>query len=576
MLNYELAQIFYAIADFLDIEGVAWKPQAYKKVARVLENLREDVEVIYDKKGIKGLMEIEGVGQAIAEKIEEYIHTGEIQEYNKLKKGLPKGIGQLLDIGSLGPKKVAVLYKELKIKNLKDLEKAIKKNKIAELPGFGIKTQDNILAGIEMMKRGSERMLLGEALPIARELVKELKKLKEVQQVEIAGSLRRRKETIGDIDILVSSKAPNKVMNSFTSLGYVDRILAKGETKSSVFLSAGIQADLRVINPAVFGAALQYFTGSKEHNIKLRSIAHNKGYKLSEYGLFNNKTGKLIAGKTEAEIYKKLGRSYIEPELRENLNEIELAKENKLPKLVELKDIKGDFHMHTIASDGVNSAEEMAIAAKKFGYKYIAITDHTKYDRIANGLKEDEMLEYAKRIKELNKKIKGIKIFAGAEVAILSDGNLDYADDVLKKLDVVIASLHSGFKQEKDASTKRVLKALDNKYVDIFGHPTGRLIHQREPIRFDLPETFKLCKDRKIMLEINSSPSRLDLKDTDIKQAIDIGCNFVINTDSHATSHFYGLEFGVATARRGWATPNHIINTKPLNQLPKYFRKLKI
>ena len=576
MLNYELAQIFYAIADFLDIEGVAWKPQAYKKVARVLENLREDVEVIYDKKGIKGLMEIKGVGQAIAEKIEEYIHTGEIQEYNKLKKGLPKGIGQLLDIGSLGPKKVAVLYKELKIKNLKDLEKAIKKNKIAELPGFGIKTQDNILAGIEMMKRGSERMLLGEALPIARELVKELKKLKEVQQVEIAGSLRRRKETIGDIDILVSSKAPNKVMNSFTSLGYVDRILAKGETKSSVFLSAGIQADLRVINPAVFGAALQYFTGSKEHNIKLRSIAHNKGYKLSEYGLFNNKTGKLIAGKTEAEIYKKLGRSYIEPELRENLNEIELAKENKLPKLVELKDIKGDFHMHTIASDGVNSAEEMAIAAKKFGYKYIAITDHTKYDRIANGLKEDEMFEYAKRIRELNKKIKGIKIFAGAEVAILSDGNLDYADDVLKKLDVVIASLHSGFKQEKDASTKRVLKALDNKYVDIFGHPTGRLIHQREPIRFDLPETFKLCKDRKIMLEINSSPSRLDLKDTDIKQAIDIGCNFVINTDSHATSHFYGLEFGVATARRGWATPNHIINTKPLNQLPKYFRKLKI
>ena len=576
MLNYELAQIFYAIADFLDIEGVAWKPQAYKKVARVLENLREDVEVIYDKKGIKGLMEIEGVGQAIAEKIEEYIHTGEIQEYNKLKKGLPKGIGQLLDIGSLGPKKVAVLYKELKIKNLKDLEKAIKKNKIAELPGFGIKTQDNILAGIEMMKRGSERMLLGEALPIARELVKELKKLREVQQVEIAGSLRRRKETIGDIDILVSSKAPNKVMNSFTSLGYVDRILAKGETKSSVFLSAGIQADLRVINPAVFGAALQYFTGSKEHNIKLRSIAHNKGYKLSEYGLFNNKTGKLIAGKTEAEIYKKLGRSYIAPELRENLNEIELAKENKLPKLVELKDIKGDFHMHTIASDGVNSAEEMAIAAKKFGYKYIAITDHTKYDRIANGLKEDEMFEYAKRIRELNKKIKGIKIFAGAEVAILSDGNLDYADDVLKKLDVVIASLHSGFKQEKDASTKRVLKALDNKYVDIFGHPTGRLIHQREPIRFDLPETFKLCKDRKIMLEINSSPSRLDLKDTDIKQAIDIGCNFVINTDSHATSHFYGLEFGVATARRGWATPNHIINTKPLNQLPKYFRKLKI
>src|SRR3989344_4512500 len=320
MLNYELAQIFYAIADFLDIEGVAWKPLAYKKAARVLENLREDVEVIYDKKGIKGLMEIEG---------------------------------------------------------------------------------------------------LGEALPIARKLVEDLKQIKEVWQVEIAGSLRRRKETIGDIDILVSSKAPNKVMNSFTSLGYVDRILAKGETKSSVFLSAGIQADLRVINPAVFGAALQYFTGSKEHNIKLRSIAHNKGYKLSEYGLFNNKTGKLIAGKTEAEIYKKLGRSYIAPELRENLNEIELAKENKLPKLVELKDIKGDFHMHTIASDGVNSAEEMVIAAKKFGYKYIAITDHTKYDRIANGLKEDEMLEYAKRIKELNKKIKGIKIFVGAEVAIL-------------------------------------------------------------------------------------------------------------------------------------------------------------
>ena len=414
MLNYELAQIFYAIADFLDIEGVAWKPQAYRKVARILENLREDVEVIYDKKGIKGLMEIEGVGQAIAEKIEEYIHTGEIEEYDKLKKGLPKGIGQLLDIGSLGPKKVAALYQKLKIKNIKDLENAIKKNKVAELPGFGIKTQENISAGIEMMKRSSERMLLGEALPIARKLVEELKKIKEVEQIEIAGSLRRRKETIGDIDILIASKNPNKIMTAFTSLNYVDRVLAKGETKSSVFLSSGIQADLRVINPKVFGAALQYFTGSKEHNIKLRSLAQNKGYKLSEYGLFNNKTGKLVAGKTEAEIYKKLGRSYIAPELRENLNEIELAKGNKLPKLVELKDIQGDFHMHTIASDGINSAEEMAEAAKKFGYKYIAITDHTKYDRIANGLKEDEMLEHARRIRDLNKKIKGIKIFAGA------------------------------------------------------------------------------------------------------------------------------------------------------------------
>ena len=576
MLNYNLAQIFYEIADFLDIEGVAWKPQAYRKAARTIENLQEDVEEIYNEKGIKGLLEIEGIGQALAEKIEEYIHTGEIKEYNKLKKGLPKGISELLEIGGLGSKKVAVLYQKLKIKNIKELEFAIKKNKVAEMPGFGQKTQENILAGIQLHKHGTERMLLGEALPIARQLVSELKKLKEAQQIEIAGSLRRKKETIGDIDILISSKNPVKVMDKFTSLSYVKRILAKGPTKSSVYLSSDIQVDLRVIDPKVFGAALQYFTGSKEHNIKLRGIAQNNGYKLSEYGLFNKKTGKLVAGKTEEEIYKKLGRQYIEPELRENYNEIELAKDKKLPKLVELKDIKGDFHMHTIASDGANTAEEMALAAKKFGYEYIAITDHTKYDRIANGLNEKEMLEHAKRIRDLNKKIKGIKIFAGAEVAILADGSLDFPEDVLKKLDIVVASLHSGFKQDKDAATKRVLKALDNKYVDIFGHPTGRIIHKREPIKFNMPEVLKLCKERKVLLEINSSPSRLDLKDTDIKQAIDIGCKFVIDTDSHAASHFYGLEYGVATARRGWATPDHIVNTKPLNQLHRYFRKLKL
>ena len=576
MLNYDLAQIFYEIADFLDIEGVAWKPQAYRKAARTIENLQEDVEEIYNEKGIKGLLEIEGIGQALAEKIEEYIHTGELKDYSKLKKSLPKGISELLEIGGLGPKKVAILYQKLKIKNIKELEFAIKKNKVAEMPGFGQKTQENILAGIQLHKHGTERMLLGEALPIARQLVSELKKLKEAQQIEIAGSLRRKKETIGDIDILISSKNPVKVMDKFTSLSYVKRILAKGPTKSSVYLSSDIQVDLRVIDPKVFGAALQYFTGSKEHNIKLRGIAQNNGYKLSEYGLFNKKTGKLVAGKTEEEIYKKLGRQYIEPELRENYNEIELAKDKKLPKLVELKDIKGDFHMHTIASDGANTAEEMALAAKKFGYEYIAITDHTKYDRIANGLNEKEMLEHAKRIRDLNKKIKGIKIFAGAEVAILADGSLDFPEDVLKKLDIVVASLHSGFKQDKDAATKRVLKALDNKYVDIFGHPTGRIIHQREPIKFNMPEVLKLCKERKVLLEINSSPSRLDLKDTDIKQAIDIGCKFVIDTDSHAASHFYGLEYGVATARRGWATPDHIVNTKPLNQLHRYFRKLKL
>lgn len=573
MKNLEIARIFFEIADILELQNIAWKPQAYRKAARSIETLSEDIEDIYQKKREQGLKEIPGIGENLARKIAQYIQTGKINEYEKLKKTLPKGMEELMHIHGIGAKKAMTLYKKLKITSIKQLEESAKKGKIKKIEGFGEKSEQDILRGIQLAKQSKERMLLGDALQIARELTKKLKTLKEIQQLEISGSLRRRKETIRDIDILAISTNASKIMNFFTTMPDVKTVLAKGETKSTIILNNSIQADIRVLDKKSYGAALQYFTGNKDHNIKLRQIAIKKGYKLSEYGLFDVKNNKFLCGHSEEEVYKKLGLQYIEPELRENTGEIEAALKRKLPKLLKYDEIKGDLHLHTNWSDGTSTPETMIQAAITIGYKYVAITDHSKSEHIANGMKENRLLKYIVEMDKLNKKYSDkIKIFTGAEVSILADGKLDYADKYLKKLDWVVASVHSRFKQTKEEMTKRILNAIENPYVKCLGHPTGRLIHEREPYEADFEKIFQKAKETKVALEINSFPQRLDLKDTHIKTALEIGAKLAINTDSHNENHLRYIELGIAQARRGWAEAKDVINTLPIKKFEKHLR----
>ncbi|MBL7100598.1 MAG: DNA polymerase/3'-5' exonuclease PolX [Nanoarchaeota archaeon] len=569
MKNQEIAQIFYNIADILEMKRVEWKPRAYRKAARTLESLSTPVENIYKDGGIKALEEIPGVGEGLAKKIEQYIKTGKIKEYEKLKKALPKGLVDLMKVQGLGPKKAQKLYKKLGIKSIKDLEKAAKKHKIQKIKTFKEKTEENILKGIELFKQKKGRMLLGLALPQSREIISQLKKIKGVQQIEAAGSLRRMKETIGDIDILVTSRHPKLVVNFFTRMPSVKRVLAKGDTKSAVILKTGLQVDVRVLAPSSFGSALQYFTGSKDHNIKLRAIAIKKGFKLSEYGLFTKKGNKRVAGRTEEEVYRKLSLPYIEPELRENNGEIEVAKKRNLPKLICLKDIRGDSHVHTKNSDGTNTIKEIAEACKKLGYEYVCITDHSKTAVITHGLTEKRLEKQIREIRKLDKKIKGIKILAGTEVDILGDGKLDFSNEILKKLDVVTASIHKKFKLSKKKMTERILNAMSNENVDILAHPTGRLLGERKAYDFDFDKVFKAAKDTRTALEINAQPKRLDLNGYLVKEAKKYGVKFVVATDSHSTEQLRNIELGVATARRGWCEKKDVINTLPLKRFLK-------
>lgn len=571
MKNQEIAQIFYNIADILEMQNIQWKPIAYRKAARALESLSEPIEDIYKQGGIKALEEIPGIGEGLAKKIIQYLEKGKIDEYELLKKSLPKGLLDLVKVQGIGPKKAQMLYKKLDIKSVKDLEKAAKKHLIQKLETFKEKTEENILKGIELFKQKKERMLLGLALPQAREIISKLEKVEGVQHAEAAGSLRRMKETIGDIDLLVTSKDPMPVMESFTKMSSVKRILAKGETKSSVILKTGLQADVRVLEPSSFGSALQYFTGNKDHNIKLRTIAIKKGLKLSEYGLFTKK-GDKVAGKTEEGVYKKLGLPYIEPELREDTGEIEAAMKGKLPKLITSKDIRGDFHVHTKASDGVNTIKEIAEFCKKLGYEYVCIADHSKSTTIANGLTEKQIEKQIKEVRELDKKIEGIRILIGAEVDILEDGRLDFPDSILKKMDVVTASIHRKFKMGKEKMTERILKAMNNDNVDVIGHPTGRLIGEREGYDLNFEKIFQAAKNTETALEINSQLKRLDLNGALVKDAKNYGVNFAVCTDAHSLTQLRFMELGVAMARRGWCEKKDVINTLSLKDLLKHLK----
>ena len=571
MKNTLVAELLRNIAQLLEIKGeLVFKIRAYEKAALVIENLEEDIEETW-KKG--KLDDIPCVGEALTGKISEFLKTGKLDYYEKLKKEVPVDMEELGRVEGLGPKTILKLYKKYKIKNLRELETAAKQGKIQKIEGLGPILEKNILKSIAFAKTTGKRFLLGHALDIADELKAKLKKLKDADKVEIAGSLRRMKETIGDIDILITSKNPGKVIEFFASMEDAADVLAKGSTKASVRLKEGLQADLRVVDEKIYGAALLYFTGNKQHNILLRKIAIKKGMKLSEYGVFDKKTSRLLAGKTEEECYKKLGLRYLEPEIREDGGEIEASIKNKLPKLISYNDLKGDLQMHTKWSDGNNTIMEMAQAAKKLGHEYICITDHVgKTFRIANSLDEKRVKKQRKEIEKANKSLKGIIILQGGEVNIMDGGNLDMKDSVLKELDIVLASIHSGFKNSREKLTKRIIAAMENEHVDIIAHPTGRLINQRPAYELDFEKILEKAKETKTVLEINTHPERMDLNDTNVRTALKYGIKLSIGTDSHDAGQLRNYRLGIAIARRAWANSKDIINTYPVKDMLKLLK----
>jgi DNA polymerase (family 10) len=583
MKNLEIAQIFREIAKILEIKGDnPFRIRAYERAAQNIEGLTEDIESFIKE---DTLTQIPGIGKYLADKIKEFSKSGRLKAYEDLKKKLPGGLLDLLNIPFVGPKTAKLLYEKLKIKNISGLEAAIRKNKLQGIFGIKEKTIGNILKGIEILKRGKERMTLARGTLIAEEFVRALERLPEVKKISTAGSLRRQKETVRDIDILVISAQPQKVIGIFTKIPSVKDILAEGETKSSVRTKDDVQIDCRVVEEKSFGAALLYFTGSKNFNIKLRQLAIRKGLKINEYGVFSakkiggfaknrgEKKNKFIAGKTEQEIFKLLGLSYVEPEMREDTGEIELALKGKLPELVEQGDLKGDLHVHSTYSDGSNSIEEIVASCRKRGYSYVAVTDHSQSLKVAHGLSITDLKKKKRQIESLNKKLKGFKILYGTEVDIDSNGKIDYRDEVLKDFDVVVAAIHSGFKQSKEQLTKRIIKACRNKYVHIIAHPTGRLWGTREAYDIDLDEILKVAKETNTHLEINAFPERLDLNDLNAHRAKEMGVKLAIGTDAHTIGQLETVKFGISVARRGWLIKDDVINTLGVEDLLKVLKK---
>jgi DNA polymerase (family 10) len=563
--NTEIARIFHSTADLLEIKGDnPFKVRAYQKAAQNIESLTEELSEI----ALRGELEkISGIGKDLAQKILEMLQTKKLGAFEELRLEIPEGLLELIAVPGLGPKKAKLLYDKMGIQTMEALEEAARADRLKDLPGFGAKTEENILAGIELVRRGRERMLLGRALPLAQGIMANLAAMPEVHQISEAGSLRRRRETVRDIDILITSSDPEKVMDAFTSPFQVREVLAKGGTKASVLTSEGMQVDLRVVEPATYGAALAYFTGSKAHNIRLREMANRMGLKVSEYGVFRDKDQVRVAGKTEEEIYRILGLLYIPPELREDRGEIEAALEGRLPHLVELSDIRGDLHCHSRWSDGAHPIREMAEAARKKGYPYVALTDHSQSLGIARGLSPELVEKQIGEIAQLNRQLKGFTILPGTEVDILKDGSLDLPDAILARLSVVVASVHSSFKQNREVITARIIRAMRNPYVTILGHPTGRLLGEREAYDVDLEQVIKAARDTGTFLEVNAYPQRLDLDDIHCKRAKELGVTMAIGTDSHTISQLEQMPFGVAVARRGWLERKNLLNTLNLDDL---------
>lgn len=575
MVNDTLADIFQKMSIYLEMLDIPFKPRAYERAALEIRQYPEDLSEIYKKRGLKGLDAIPSIGKGIAEKIEEYLKTGHIREYEILKKKMPVEVSEITAIEGLGPKMLKTLYKELKIKNIADLEKAARLGKIRLLPGFGRKTEENILQGIAFLKQSGGRKILGYVLPVAQKIEESLKSVPGVQKTAICGSLRRMQDTIGDIDLLVITTNPKKVNEAFIALEGVQSVYTHGPTRSSVRLKIGIDADLRVVSPEMFGSALQYFTGDKSHNVALRKRARAKKMKLNEYGLFRG--NKRVAGKTEEEIYQALGMQYIPPEIRTNSGEIEAAEKQTLPHLLPYGSVKGDLQVHSSWTDGSASIQQMAQAARSLGHSYIAITDHTQSLAMTGGLNEKKLRDQRKEIDRLNASFKkrriNFRILQGAEVNILKDGSLDIPLSARKRLDIVGIAVHSHFKMSRSDMTRRLIRAIQQPEVHILYHPTGRIINKRPPYVFDFEAVCRAAKKQNVALEIDAYPDRTDLHDDYIRTAIKHHVKLVINTDAHAPEHLRFIKLGEAQARRGWTEKKDILNTMELNKLLAHFGK---
>jgi DNA polymerase (family X) len=566
MKNTAIAKVFQDIADLLELKGEnVFKIRAYQKAARAIEHHPREVKIMIEEG--EELRDIVGVGEAIAKKTTELVTTGKLGYYENLKAEFPEGITNLLAIPGIGPKTANRLSRDLGVSSVDGLEEAIKSGRVAKLFRLGDRTADNMLQQIQALRRKDQRTPIGEALFVAEEILRDLRSLPGVRNLTAAGSLRRFRETVGDIDLMGTADKPSELIDAFVSLPQVGQVLAQGPTKASAIVSGGLQVDLRMVEHDSFGSLLQYFTGSKQHNISLRERGQRQGLKLSEYGITVVATDKLEKFALEDEFYHRLGLQYIPPELREAQGEVERAEQGALPALVELGDIKGDLHMHSNWSDGHNSIEEMAVEARALGYQYIAITDHSVGRGIAHGLDANRLREQRDEIRRANERLSGIRVFSGVEVDIKSDGSLDLPHEVLSELDLVIAAVHSAMNQTEQKMTDRVLRAIEDPDVDIIAHPTCRLLGEREPVAIDLEAIIQAAAKNNKILEINAMPDRLDLKDIHAFLARDSGVKLAIETDAHRTSHLGFMRFGIGIARRAWCEPKHILNTLALEEL---------
>ena len=568
--NTDIAGIFEAIADFLEIEGAnPFRVRAYRNAARTVSGLGSELKDMVAAG--EDLTKLPGIGKELAAKICEILESGTAKALIKLQQRIPATVIEMLKLPNLGPKRVRVLYRDLNIKNLEQLSLAARKGRIRALEGFGEKTETAIAEAIEARAQKEKRYKIAAVKPIVDSLIGFLKKVSGVIDVVAAGSYRRSRETVGDLDILITARKSSTVMKRFLEYDAIDRVLSSGTTRSSVVLRSGLQVDVRLVAQSSFGAALQYFTGSKDHNIAIRRLGQQRGLKVNEYGVFRFE--KQVAGRTEASVYRSVDLPYIPPELRENRGEIQAAGDNRLPELLERKDLKGDLHLHTLATDGRNSLLEMALAAKKHGLKYIAVTEHSDRLKVAGGLDPPRLMQQIDEIERLNDQLKGIRILKGLEVEILEDGTLDLPDAVLARLDLVVGTVHSYFNLSLEKQTERILRAMDHRYFSMLAHPTGRLIDEREPYQVDMSRVIHKAGDRGCFLELNSNPRRLDLYDIYCQAARAEGVLVSINSDAHGINDFNYLAFGVGQARRGWLEKDDVLNTRPLAQLRKLLKQ---
>jgi DNA polymerase (family 10) len=562
--NFEIARLFNLMADVLELrEENVFRIRAYRRAAQNLESLREDVETLAREGRLDA---IPGVGEDLAGKIAEYVKTGHVRDIERATRKIPAGVVALVNVPGIGPKMATRLYRK-GITDVDRLEKAARAGRLRGLPGIQARTEQSILRGIALVRGGQARMPLGRALPIGRALVEALRRARGVKEIALAGSIRRGRETVGDIDLLVTSDRPRAVMDAFVALPEVAEVLEHGPTKGSIRHREGIQVDLRVVEPECFGAALLYFTGSKQHNIRIREMALRKGLTLSEYGLVRASSGRRVAGATEEEVYAAIGLPWIPPELREDAGEVEAAVARKLPALVTLDDIRGDLHCHTKASDGHATIEALVAAARARGYEYVVVSDHSRSARVAGGLSLDELRAHVAKVRAVARRSKGIRVLAGTECDILPDGSMDYPDAVLAGLDLVIAAVHAGFKQPRAAMTRRLCRALANPHVDLLAHPTGRLLGEREPYAFDLEKVLDTARRHDKALEINAYPTRLDLNDVQARRAHERGVALAIDTDAHVLDNLASMELGVLTARRAWVGKAGVVNAWPAKTL---------